>query len=122
MTGEMVGAVLFIAVALVFIALFWFRYKSRTQLQETVRTAMDKGVELSPDMIDRLGAPKQPKAKDLRLGVIWMSLAFALALIAAANPGGDADAVRGILAGAAFPFCIGAAYLLLFYLVSNKEE
>lgn len=118
----MIPIVMFIAIAVVFIALFWFRYKSRTQLQETIRIAMDKGIELSPDMIDRLGAPKQPKAKDLRLGVIWMSLAVALGLIALVNPGGEPEAVSGILAGAAFPFSIGSAYLLLFYLVSKKEE
>lgn len=118
----MIPIVMFISVAVVFIALFWFRYKSRVELQETIRAAMDKGVELSPDMIDRLGAPKQPKAKDLRLGVIWMSLAVALALIAIINPGGTPEAIRGILAGAAFPFAIGSAYLLLFFLVSGKED
>lgn len=121
MVEEMIPIVMFISVAVVFIALFWFRYKSRVQLQETVRSAMERGIELSPDMVDRLGAPKQPKAKDLRLGVIWMSLALALVLIAIVNPGSSPDAFRGTMAGAAFPFSIGSAYLLLYFLVSSKE-
>ncbi len=118
----MIPIVMFISIAVVFIALFWFRYKSRAALQETVRTAMEKGFELSPDMIDRLGAPKPAKARDLRLGVIWMSLAATLMLIALVNPGSDPDAFRGILAGAALPFCVGSAYLLLFFLISKNEE
>ena len=62
-------------------------------------------------MIDRLGHPKPSKDKDLRLGIIWMSLAAGLVLIGFAVP--EPEALRGTLAGAALPFCIGAAYLLL---------
>ena len=122
MVEEMIPIVMFISIAVVFIALFWFRYKSRVTLQETVRSALDKGIELSPEMIDRLGVQKQPRAKDLRLGVIWMSLAVALALIAIINPGSEPEAFRGIMAGAAFPFTIGCAYLLLYFMISSKED
>ncbi len=120
----MIPIVMFLSIAVVFIALFWFRYKTRGDLQQTLRAAMDKGVELSPDLVDRLGAPKRQKAKDLRLGVIWMALAAGLIMIALIDPSGTGDpsAFRGTLAGAAFPFCIGAAYLLLYFLVSKKEE
>jgi hypothetical protein len=47
----------------------------------------------------------------MRLGIIWLSLAIALVLIGFAVP--EPDALRGTLAGAAFPFCIGVAYLIL---------
>jgi len=73
--------------------------------------ALDKGQELTPEVIDRLGHPKPSKDKDLRLGVIWLSLAVGLVLIGFAVP--DEDALRGLLAGAAFPFAIGVAYLIL---------
>ena len=122
MVEEMIPIVMFISLALVFIALFWFRYRARSDTQQTVRMALDKGTELSPELIDRLGAPKPAKHKDLRLGVIWMSLAVGLALIALINPGGAPEAVGGILAGAALPFAIGSAYLLLWYFIGRKEE
>ena len=122
MTEEMIPIVMFVSLALVFIALFWFRYKARSDLQQTVRSALERGVELSPELIDRLGAPKPPKHKDLRLGVIWMSLAMTLVLIAIANPGSDPDAFRGIMSGAALPFCVGGAYLLLWYFIGRKEN
>ena len=122
MAEEMIPIVMFISIALIFIALFWFRYRSRSEIQQTVRSALDKGVELSPELIDRLGAPKPAKHKDLRLGAIWMSLAVGLLIIAFVNPGGEPEAFRGTLAGAAFPFSIGSAYLLLWAFIGRKEE
>jgi len=111
MEDTWVPIVLFLSMALVFCALFWFRYKARSEMQSTFRAALDKGQELSPEIIDRLGHPKAPKDKDLRYGIIWLSLAAALVLIGFAVP--EPEALRGTLAGAAFPFCIGVAYLIL---------
>ncbi|MCH9694736.1 MAG: hypothetical protein K0U72_09520 [Gammaproteobacteria bacterium] len=111
MTEEMIPIVMFISMAVVFCVLFWFRYKQRNDMQQTFRTALDKGQELTPEVIDRLGHPKPSKDKDLRLGIIWLAIAVGMVLIGFAIP--EPDAFRGMLAGAAFPFCIGAAYLLL---------
>ena len=92
-------------------ALVWFRFRSRSEVQQTIRAALDKGHDLTPEVIDRLGQPKPSKDKDMRLGIIWLSLALALVLIGFAVP--EPDALRGLLAGAAFPFCIGTAYIIL---------
>lgn len=81
-------------------------------MQETIRAAIDKGQELSPEVIDRLGHPKQPEDKDMRLAVIWLAIAVGLVLIGVAVP--EPEAFRGTLAGAAFPFTIGMAYLFLY--------
>jgi Domain of unknown function (DUF6249) len=108
---EWVPIVMFMGMTAVFIALFWFRYKARNDMQLTFRAALDKGQELTPEVIDRLGHPQAPKDKDLRFGVIWLSLAAGLVLIGFAIP--EPDALRGLLSGAALPFCIGIAYLLL---------
>lgn len=108
---EWVPIVMFMGMTAVFIALFWFRYKARNDMQTTFRAALDKGQELTPEIIDRLGHPKAAKDKDLRLGVIWLSLAAGLVLIGFAVP--EPEAFRGLLAGAALPFCIGSAYLIL---------
>ena len=62
-------------------------------------------------LIDRLGHPKAPKDKDFRLGVIWLAIAVGLAMIGFAIP--EPEALRGTLAGAAFPFAIGVAYMIL---------
>jgi len=111
MQEEWIPIVMFTGMTVVFVALFWFRYKARSEMQSTIRTALDKGQELTPEVIDRLGHPKASKDKDLRYGIIWLSLASALVLIGFAVP--EPDALRGLLAGAAFPFCIGVAYMIL---------
>ena len=108
---EWVPIVMFAGMTIVFSMVVWFRFRSRGEVQTTIRAALDKGHELSPEIIDRLGHPKPSKDKDMRFGIIWLSLAVALVLIGFAVP--EPDALRGTLAGAAFPFCIGTAYLIL---------
>jgi len=108
----MIPIVMFISMAVVFCVLFWFRYKTKEGMQQTFRAAMDKGQELTPEIIDRLGHPKPAKDKDLRLGIIWIAVAIALVAFGFSIP--DDDEVDRIFMGiAAFPFLIGAAYLIL---------
>lgn len=114
MVEELIPIVMFLGLTIVFVALFWFRYRARRDMQETFRTALEKGQELTPEIIDRLGHPKESKHKDLRLGVIWLAIAAGLILCAFAVPDPSGNALRGTLAGAAFPFAIGLAYLVLF--------
>jgi Domain of unknown function (DUF6249) len=92
----------------------WFRYRGRADMQETIRLALDKGQDLSPEIIDRLGHPKAHKDRDLRLALIWLALAVGLALCAVAVPDPSGMAWRGILAGAAFPFSLGVAFLIMW--------
>jgi hypothetical protein len=110
---------MFLGLTVVLSLYFWYRYRARYDMQETIRLALDKGHELSPELIDRLGHPKAHKDRDLRLGMIWLSLAAGLALCGVAVPDPSHDALRGILAGAAFPFCIGVAYLLMWRFTSR---
>lgn len=121
MVEELIPIVMFACIALVLIVAFWLRQKSRSEVQQTIRMALDKGTELSPDLIDRLGHPAPSRYKDLRLGAVWMSLAIGLVLCGFAVPDPSGYALRGCLAGAAFPFAIGAAYLLL-YQFTGKER
>jgi len=118
MVEELIPIVMFGCIALVVISMFWFRYKARSEMQTTFRQALDKGQELTPEVIDRLGHPKPSKDKDLRYSVIWLSLAVGLLLIGFAIP--EEEAFRGLLAGAALPFCIGAAYMIL-HVFTNRD-
>ena len=113
MVEELVPLSMFLGLTVVFCFLIWFRYRARREMQETFRMALDKGQELTPEIIDRLGHPRGSKDKDLRYGVIWLAVAVGLVLCGIAIPDDGGDALRGILAGAAFPFAIGIAYLLL---------
>lgn len=109
---EWIPIVLFICMMIVLVTLVWFRYRSRSEVQQTIRSALDKGQELSPELIDRLGHPRPSKDKDLRLGVIWLGISIALILFGFGIP--DEEDVHRIFMGiAAFPFCLGIAYMIL---------
>jgi hypothetical protein len=112
---------MFLSLAAVMIALFWFRWRARDGMQQTIRMALDKGHELTPEIIDRLGHPKASKYKDLRLGIIWLAIAVGLALIAVAVPDPSGHAMRGTMAGAALPFAIGLGYLVIYYVTGKGE-
>ncbi len=99
---------------------FWLRFRTREGMQQTIRLALDKGQELSPELVDRLGHPKAPKNKDLRLSLLWLAVAVGLALCGAAVPDPSGDAFRGCLAGAAFPFAIGVAYFMIWRFSGNE--
>jgi len=102
----------FIAMTIIFGMIIWFRYKAREGMQQTFRAALDKGQELTPEIIDRLGHPKASKDKDLRLGVIWIAVAIGLVGFGFGIP--DDEEVASIFLGiAGFPFTIVVAYLIL---------
>ena len=121
MADELVPVIFFLSLAAVFICLFWFRWRAREGMQQTIRMALDKGHELTPEIIDRLGHPKAGKYKDLRLGIIWVAIAVGLALIAVAVPDPSGYALRGTMAGAALPFAIGLGYLVIYFLTSKGK-
>ena len=109
---EWVPIVMFIGMTIVLCAVAWLRYKTKEGMQQTFRAALDKGQELTPEVIDRLGHPKPPKDKDLRLGIIWIAIAIGLTAFGFGIP--DEDDVATIFMGiSAFPLMLGIAYLIL---------
>jgi hypothetical protein len=112
---------MFMGLTVVVSLFFWFRYRGRGEMQQTIRSAISQGQELSPEIIDRLGNPTPPKDKDLRLALIWLALAAGLALSGFFAPDLSGHAFHGALAGAAFPLCIGIAYLIMWRFTNNDR-
>ncbi|MDX2413240.1 MAG: DUF6249 domain-containing protein [Woeseiaceae bacterium] len=121
MAGEWVPIVMFVGLAVVIGLFFWFKYRSRSDTQATIRSAIEKGQELTPEIIDRLGNPPAPKDRDLRLALIWLALAAGLILSGFFAPDPSGMAFQGSMAGAAFPFCIGVAYLIMWRFTDNER-
>jgi hypothetical protein len=103
---------MFISLAVVLCAFGWLRYKTKEGMQQTFRAALDKGQELTPEIIDSLGHPKASKDKDLRLGILWIAVAIGLAAFGFGIPDED-DVARIFMGIAAFPLFLGLAYLIL---------
>ena len=114
MEDILIPIVFFATIATVFWLVVSFRHRSRADRQQTIRLALEKGAELTPELMKSLSEPEPPKNKDLRSGLIWMALAIGLALCGLAVPDPSGYALRGCLSGAAFPFSIGVAYLVMW--------
>ena len=103
--------VMFGGLAVVLSLLVWFRYKAKRETQLTIRAAIDKGQEISPEMIDNLLNPPASPQRDLRRGLVGVLTAVGFALFGLIL--GEEDAVRPMLGVSMFPLSIGIAFLLM---------
>ena len=110
--------ILFISIAVVMSLWIYFRYQSRSALQQTVQAAIEKGQDLSPELLEKLGQPGTSRETDLRRGMISVGIGLAFAIFAVVLD--EADAVRPLLGVAAFPFMLGVAYLALWGFMGKK--
>jgi hypothetical protein len=103
---------LFGGLTVVLTTAIWIRYKTRSEMQLTMRAALDKGQELSPEIIDRLGNPKPHKDKDLRSALVCIAIAIGMSVFGYMIP--DDEATSVFLGMAAFPFFVGIAFLIMW--------
>jgi hypothetical protein len=106
-----IPVVMFIGMAVVLSLWVWFRYRAKQDAQVTIRTAIEKGQDLSPEMIENLANPPVAAMRDLRRGVVGVVLAIGIALFGLVL--GEEDAVRPMLGIAMFPLSLGVAFLLM---------
>jgi hypothetical protein len=107
------GVLALILAGVVFIG-FYFRYRTRADAQVTIRTALEKGQQLSPELLERLLDPiarrLDRREVDFRRGVVLVALGMGIFAIAlAATP-----SLREAVAFAAPPLAIGLAYIALW--------
>ena len=117
---DWVPIVMFIGLTVVFSLVVWFRFRTRREMQATLRTAIDKGQEITPEIAERLGSPKPPPNRDLRFAFIWLAIALSLAIFGLLFPHGGRDMLFIMLGSAAFPFCIGVAYYLMWRFTETR--
>ena len=122
MEGLWVPIAMFAALTVIISLFFWFRFRARSEMQQTIRSAIDKGQELTPELVESLGKPQKPmKDKDLRLSLIWLAIGSGILLFGAAM-GSIEEEVLSIMAGiSGLPFMIGLAYLILWR-VTEREQ
>jgi hypothetical protein len=88
--------------------------KYRADLLKTVRAAIDRGTELSPETIKALGAPRRSRYGDVKWGAIWIAISAACVVFGwAVSDVAEADfeTMRIFTGIAAFPGFIGLALL-----------
>jgi len=115
----MVPIAVFIAGVLIVFIIMYFKAKTRAGVQKTIRLALEKGNELTPELLDRLATPKQSQSSDLRRGVIALAIGIGFALFGSII--GEQDAVRPMIGVGMFPAIIGIGYLILWK-TSDREH
>ena len=119
MTEEMIPVVLFLTIGGVIALNFYFRYRTRQAVQQTIRAAIEQGQELTPEVLEGLTDSLNSRNGDLRRGII--SLTIGVAIFAFCMLLGKEDATAPLTAIAAFPFLIGIAYLGLWFFLKRKQ-
>lgn len=100
------------------VAIIWlyshYNFKKRNSAHETLRLAVEKGQEVSPELVERMSAMTDPVKSDLRRGILLIAFGVAFMILGAIMPHDEPEAMRGILAISSFPVVLGLAYLGLW--------
>ncbi|MEO0451806.1 MAG: DUF6249 domain-containing protein [Pseudomonadota bacterium] len=91
-----------------------YNYKKRHTAHETLRLAVEKGQEVSPELVERMSAMNDPVKSDLRRGILLIAFGVAFILLGGIMPHDEEQALRGIIAISSFPIVLGLAYLGLW--------
>ena len=70
----LVPITLFVLIGVAIVAIEYFRYRRRQNLQITARTAIDKGQDLCADVLETIATPKMPPGQNLRRGIVVIAL------------------------------------------------
>ncbi|MDP1632056.1 MAG: DUF6249 domain-containing protein [Caulobacter sp.] len=103
----------------------WLKSRERREMQATLRTAIEKGQPLPPEIIDAMtkNVKVAPTSlSDIRTGIIWVAVAAGVGVLAFMAGFEDVDAFHPILGVAAIPGIIGLAYIALSFFNPNKAK
>ena len=108
----------FAMIAAIVILPGYFKSQERQKLQDTLRTAIEKGSPLPPEVIAAITSDAKPARtpfNDLRAGIIWLGIAVGLAAFGFAISFEEPDAFYILLGISAFPGFIGLAFILVSF-------
>jgi hypothetical protein len=117
MADTMIPITMFIVLGFAVLGYFYWNHQNRVTIMKTVEKAMDKGAELTPELLIQLGAAGDPRIRDMRRGIVFLSLGVAGGLCSLFFA--DPEIVNGIRAGTVFPLMLGIGFLIVWKL--NKD-
>jgi len=118
MEEVLVPIVLFATVPLIIWAVSHYRYKARVKSSEIMKAMVDKGDQLTPEIIQSLGVKPQNHHGDLKTGLILVAIGLATVLFGGVIPEDEAQQVFGGLA--MFPLLVGIAYIGFWFFLGRK--
>ncbi|MEM7459548.1 MAG: DUF6249 domain-containing protein [Pseudomonadota bacterium] len=105
------------------VAIIWlfshYNFKKRLTAHETLRLAVEKGQEVSPELVERMSYLSDPVKSDLRRGILLIAFGIAFIILGLIMPTDEPEATRGVIAISSFPVVLGLAYLGLWRFSHN---
>lgn len=101
-----------------------FKHLERRRMHDVVRTAIEKGQSLPPEVIETLTRDVRPASssvRDIRTGVIMIAVGVGFAIFGYFVGLDERDVVSPALGVAAIPTVIGIAYIILSFFNPNKD-
>ncbi|MDA1073316.1 MAG: DUF6249 domain-containing protein [Proteobacteria bacterium] len=115
MSESMIPVALFLMIGSTFGLFFYFRHKTRQEVQTTIRVALERGQELSPELLDKLTSSLVSPHSDLRRGAVLTASGIGLSGFAAVDGDPEIFAVSGIV------LLIGLTYVGLWYFLNHRK-
>lgn len=115
----------FVMIIAIVVVPAWLKSRERREMQATLRTAIEKGQPLPPEIIDAMtkNVKVAPTAlSDIRTGIIWIAVGLGIGVLGFMIGYEEAEAFHPILGFAAIPVIIGAAYVVLSFFNPNKGK
>jgi hypothetical protein len=111
-----VPAIFFIAVVMCIAIISYAQFRHKKLIAESVLKLIESDKTISPEAIHALASPVPQHKKDLRLGVILLSIAFAIvgfASVIELPTNGNTSLTNIAMGFAIFPAVMGGCFLLL---------
>jgi preprotein translocase subunit YajC len=95
--------------------------KKRAEAFQTLRLAIEKGQEISPEAMAAIARMDSPN-RDMRLGIIFIAIALAFGAVAAIVGSESEEAVRPLLGIGVFPLFLGLAFIGLHFFANDARK
>ena len=106
--------------ALVFCVYLFLSYRHRREKLLTLRAAIERGIELTPERLAAMGLGSRGPQADLRVAVLCLSLAVGFLCVGLLNP--DPGVFARLSGGAALLGVIGLAFIALWRIGSGRQR
>jgi predicted MFS family arabinose efflux permease len=115
----------FAMIAAIVIVPIWLKSRERSEMQSTLRAAIEKGQPVPQEMIDAMtkNVKVAPSAlSDIRTGVIWIAIGAGIGVFGFLLSYEEAEAFHPLMGVAAIPAIIGLTYVVLSFFNPNKSK
>lgn len=133
LTPVLIVGTIFAALVAIIVGPSYLKSRDRKEVQQTVRTAIEKGQPLPAEVIDALSKEATrnipSRSRDIRRGVIWLAVGIGIGLFGVVtdipwgNDGWDSgpEFGGGLLGIACIPTVVGIAFIVLSFFNKNKD-